>query len=68
MVDALRAHGFPAPTVDFQEAFFLRHAADFIATTIAAEAPRFSRRKLALQQLLHPSQMGQKFQVLHAMR
>ena len=40
----------------------------FIASASAAEAARFSPRKLALLQLLHPAHMGQKFQVMHALR
>lgn len=66
--DALRQHGFPPPALDFQETFFIRHAGEFIASFTRAEAARLSPRKLALMQLLHPSQMGQKFQVLHALR
>jgi SAM-dependent MidA family methyltransferase len=65
---ALAAGGFVAPRVDSQEAFFIHHAADFIAATTAAEAARLSHRKLALLQLLHPAHLGQKFQVLHALR
>lgn len=66
--EALRAGGFAAPRLESQEAFFMRHAGDFIAPAIAAEAARLSPRKLALMQLLHPSHLGQKFQALHAMR
>ena len=65
---ALATGGFVAPRVDSQEAFFIHHAADFIAATTAAEAARLSQRKLALLQLLHPAHLGQKFQVLHALR
>ena len=68
LADALTRHGFSAPRLDSQEAFFIRHAADFIAATTAAEALRLSPRKLALLQLLHPAHLGQKFQVLHALR
>jgi SAM-dependent MidA family methyltransferase len=68
MSDALRQHGFAEPTLSFQEAFFVRNAGEFIARISAADAARFSTRKLALLQLLHPAQMGQKFQVLHALR
>ena len=68
MSDALRQHGFAEPTLSFQEAFFIRNAGEFIARISAADAARFSQHKLALLQLLHPSQMGQKFQVLHALR
>ena len=68
MSEALQLHHFLPPTLEFQEAFFIRHATRFIAETSQAEASRLSRRKLALLQLLHPAQMGQKFQVLHASR
>ena len=66
--DGLRQHGFTEPMLNSQEAFFIRNAGETIATVSAAEAPRFSSRKLTLLQLLHPSHMGQKFQVLHALR
>src|SRR5262249_3282681 len=68
LADALTRRGFAAPVLESQEAFFIHHAADFIAATMAAEAARFSQRKLALTQLLHPTHLGQKFQVLHALR
>ena len=66
--DALQRHGFGAPRLAFQEAFFIRHAGRFIAEATAAEASQLGPRKLALLQLLHPAHMGQKFQVLHALR
>jgi SAM-dependent MidA family methyltransferase len=65
---ALSDHGFAAPVVETQEAFFLHHAVDAIAAFSTAEAGRFTPKKLALLQLLHPGQFGQKFQVLHARR
>jgi len=68
LADALARHGFAAPQVESQEAFFVRHAADFLAATAAAEAGRFSAKKLSLLQLLHPAHLGQKFQVLSAWR
>jgi len=68
LADALARHSFAAPVVESQEAFFIHHAADFIAATAAAEAGRFSQKKLSLFQLLHPQHLGQKFQVLHARR
>ncbi len=68
IASALRRKGFHQPIVESQEAFFIRHAAAFIAATSTAEAARFSKRKLALMQLLHPAHLGQKFQVLHALR
>jgi SAM-dependent MidA family methyltransferase len=68
LADALATGGFTGATVESQEAFFVHHAGAFLAQTLAAEAARVSQRKLALMQLLHPSNMGQKFQVLHARR
>jgi SAM-dependent MidA family methyltransferase len=68
LAGTLTAEGFASPAVESQESFFIHHAGEFIAATIAAEATRLSTRKLSLMQLLHPANMGQKFQVLHALR
>ena len=68
LADALRSHGFGGPTLEFQEAFFVRHAGRYLESAITADAGTLSPRKLSLMQLLHPAQMGQKFQVLHALR
>ena len=68
LAETLSRHGFAAPTVESQEAFFVHHAGPAIAATMAAEASRLSPRKLSLLQLLHPTHLGQKFQVLHARR
>ena len=66
LAGALARHGFTAPQVESQEGFFVHHAAGFLATATAAEAGRFSEKKLSLLQLLHPSHLGQKFQALSA--
>jgi SAM-dependent MidA family methyltransferase len=68
LADVLGKHGFARPTVETQEAFFVKHAGSYLAAASAAEASRLSPRKLALMQLLHPAHLGQKFQVLHALR
>lgn len=65
---ALLRAGFAEPVLQSQESFFMRQAGEAIAVIIAAEAARLSQRKLSLMQLLHPSHLGQKFQVLHALR
>lgn len=65
---ALSGKGFAQITLESQEAFLVRHAGEFIAAASAADATRLTQRKLALLQLLHPSHLGQKFQVLHALR
>jgi SAM-dependent MidA family methyltransferase len=68
LADTLAGADFAAPATVSQEAFLARHAGKVLAPTIAEEAPRFSERKQALMHLLHPAHMGQKFQVLHALR
>jgi len=65
---ALERRGFASPSLESQEAFFVRHAPGFIAAASQAGASRFSREKQSLMQLLHPAHMGRKFQVLHAAR
>jgi SAM-dependent MidA family methyltransferase len=68
LAEALTSGGCTGATMESQEAFFIRHSGAFLARAMAAEATRTTQRKLALMQLLHPSNMGQKFQVLHARR
>ena len=60
--------GFADAKVESQEAFFIHHAGAFLSQAMAEEASRLSQRKRALMQLLHPSHLGQKFQVLHGLR
>ena len=72
LVSALAPHA-PAsrpPLVASQESFLVHHAGDAIAANLAREARASvaSPRKRALMHLLHPAQMGQKFQVLHALK
>jgi SAM-dependent MidA family methyltransferase len=71
LIDALRPHAPAArpPEVLSQESFLVHHAGEHIARALAAEAPSPANpRHRALLHLLHPAQMGQKFQVLHAIR
>ncbi len=66
--EALTRNGFAQAVVESQEAFFIKHAGKFIAQATAADAARFTARKMSILQLLHPANLGQKFQVLHARR
>lgn len=72
LVAALAAGGCPVPEVQSQESFLVHHAGDWIGEQLARETTRSagssSPRKRALMHLLHPGQMGQKFQVLHALK
>jgi SAM-dependent MidA family methyltransferase len=65
---ALGGCGFIDPRVESQEAFFTRHSGEFLAALTASEAGRLSRDKLSILQLLHPANLGQKFQALWAIR
>lgn len=58
------------PQVVSQESFFMHHAGEHLAAVLAREARASlaSPAKRALMHLLHPAQMGQKFQVLHALK
>lgn len=73
LLDALVAGDCRTPELVSQESFFVHHAGDWIGEQLAREtalhpgaAPGSSKR--ALLHLLHPGQMGQKFQVLHALK
>jgi SAM-dependent MidA family methyltransferase len=66
--ERLAAHGFEPPVIESQEAFLVHHAAPVLSRLTASEAGRFSPRKLDVMQLLHPGNMGRKFQVLWARR
>jgi SAM-dependent MidA family methyltransferase len=68
IIEVLAAHGFETPTLESQEAFFVHHAAPALSQLATADATRFSSRKLGVMQLLHPGNMGRKFQVLWARR
>lgn len=64
----LRERGFAETSLQSQESFFIHHAGSYISAASSADAAKLSNRKLALLQLLHPSHLGQKFQVLHGWR
>lgn len=66
--DGLVRAGFGEPRVDSQESFFMHHSALTLAAITTAEAGGFSPRKRMVMQLLHPANMGRKFQALHALR
>ena len=68
IAEALEEQGFDEPCLESQEAFFTHHAGHAIAQIASAHAGRLSREKLSLLQLLHPAHLGQKFQVLWAIR
>lgn len=66
--DGLVRAGFGQSLVEFQESFLARRASQALARIVDAEARGIGARKKMVMQLLHPANMGQKFQVLHALR
>jgi SAM-dependent MidA family methyltransferase len=66
--DGLVRAGFGETRVDSQESFFMAHAAKVLAHITTTETNSFSPRKRMLMQLMHPANMGQKFQALYALR
>ncbi len=66
--DVLKDNGFRDITVYTQESFFVKHAGNVIKEIIEEGAGQFSEDKQVLQGLLHPGQMGSKFQILLASR
>jgi SAM-dependent MidA family methyltransferase len=68
LASALAAEGCSLPQVVSQESFFVHHAGEHIAARLAAATSATAPAKRALMHLLHPGQMGQKFQVLHALK
>ncbi|MDP3068957.1 MAG: SAM-dependent methyltransferase [Opitutaceae bacterium] len=68
LMGVLDRTGFSHTALESQEAFFIRHAGDYIAAASVADAATVTPRKRSLQQLLHPAHLGQKFQVLHGLR
>lgn len=68
LIDAITRRGFASAAVQSQEAFFIRHARASVEAIVTSAARGPDPVKLQLQQLLHPTLMGQKFQVLAASR
>lgn len=68
MTDILHHWEFTDIKLQKQEAFFMHNAEHLISQIISAAPPGFSREKQTLMQLLHPDNMGHKFQALHARR
>ncbi len=66
--DGLIKAGFGEPRTESQESFFVRYAAETMAAITTADAGKFSSRKRMLMHLMHPGNMGQKFQVVNAFR
>lgn len=65
---AIEQEGFTHTQAQSLESFFVHHAGEFLAHRVGPNSTLQRKDKLALMQLLHPGNMGQKFQVLHGLR
>lgn len=65
---ALTRHGFASVRLDSQEAFLVRHAGSRIEALLQQAASSGRAPARSLVQLLHPAYLGQKFEVLQAVR
>jgi SAM-dependent MidA family methyltransferase len=65
---ALADSGLGPVRLESQETFFMRHAGIRIEALMTAAAAAGRSPARSLLQLLHPSYLGQKFEVLHASR
>lgn len=64
----LEENGFRDIQLQSQEAFFMHHATAYIEKVLTDAAGHFSRQRQSLKELLHPHHMGNRFQVLSALR
>ena len=65
---ALVSAGFGAVRLESQESFLIRHAGEAAARIVQGAKPGPDPRRSRLHELLHPGLLGQRFQVLHAVR
>ena len=66
--EALQAAGLEHATLESQEAFLVKRAARAAEQIITGAAGAFSRDRQTLMELIHPANMGQRFQVLWGIR
>lgn len=64
----LTNQGFAEVGVERQEAFLMRRAPQTIGAILSHEPGRFSSERQTLKELLHPGNLGTRFQILHGRR
>ena len=66
--DVLMDHGFVEVQVERQESFLLGHASSACKAIVTGKAGEFDPDRQTLMELLHPGNMGAKFQALRGIR
>lgn len=64
----LEAAGFEQTTLESQESFLVKRAARTAEAIVRGHAGEFSTDRQTLMELIHPANMGQRFQVLWGLR
>lgn len=64
----LRDAGFESTTLESQESFLVQRAAQTAESIVTGSAGQFSADRQTLMELIHPANMGQRFQVLWTRR
>ncbi len=68
LVDLFQRADLEQVTLESQEAFFVKRAQSAAETIVRNTAGGFSTEKQTLMELIHPTHMGQRFQVLWGLR
>lgn len=68
LLDELNAQGFQETELESQESFVIKKSPQVMAEAFNPENDEFSAIRSQLRQLIHPGLMGQKFQVISALR
>lgn len=64
----LKGAGFNPTTLESQESFIVQRAAQIAETIVANRSGQFSSDRQTLMELIHPANMGQRFQVLWGLK
>jgi SAM-dependent MidA family methyltransferase len=67
-LEQLQTFGFSRTELESQESFLVKRAARAAEAIITGNAGRFSSDRQTLMELIHPANMGQRFQVLWGLR
>jgi SAM-dependent MidA family methyltransferase len=68
LLDMLNRSGFTRTHLESQESFLVKRAARAAEAIITGSAGEFSDDRQSLMELIHPANMGQRFQVLWGLR
>lgn len=68
LIEILKNEGYQNIVLESQESFFVKNSTNVIEKIINRQMKSLNKERQTLMELLHPGQMGQKFQVLRGVR